>query len=142
MTLIPSVAAVNSRLIMNINKVLKAIQSFAQSYWKVADEVASNIQVTKIDFTTDLKGAFLCNNKVVAYSLIRTELKKCIKNIVENEDWFAFYNRYPMKGPRLRDGCNNFETCFQFEVIDQNNFKVLNIKLYDKITELIGRDGC
>ena len=33
------------------------------------------------------------------------------------------------------------ETCYQYAVLDNNKDKLLNIKVYDKTLDLIGRDG-
>ena len=41
----------------------------------------------------------------------------------------------------MNRGSNNFDTCYQYEVIDEANDKLLNIKVYDKTLDLIGRDG-
>ena len=38
-------------------------------------------------------------------------------------------------------GSNNLATCFQFEIINKEGEKILTIKFYDKILDLIGRNG-
>ena len=41
----------------------------------------------------------------------------------------------------MNRGSNNFDTCYQYEILDECNGKMLNIKVYDKTLDLIGRDG-
>ena len=38
-------------------------------------------------------------------------------------------------------GNNNLDTCYQYAVVDEKNDKLLNVKVYDKFLDLIGRDG-
>jgi hypothetical protein len=38
-------------------------------------------------------------------------------------------------------GNNNLDTCYQYAVLDEKKDKLLNIKVYDKTLDLIGRDG-
>ena len=37
-------------------------------------------------------------------------------------------------------GDNNLDTCFQYCVLDADTDKILNIKIYDKVLDLAGRD--
>ena len=39
------------------------------------------------------------------------------------------------------NGNNNLETCYQYAILNEQNEKQLNIKFYDKMLDLIGRDG-
>ena len=36
---------------------------------------------------------------------------------------------------------NNLQTCLQYSISDSDGKKLLNIKFYDKLLELISRDG-
>ena len=38
-------------------------------------------------------------------------------------------------------GNNNLDTCYQYAVVVEKNDKLLNVKVYDKFLDLIGRDG-
>ena len=42
---------------------------------------------------------------------------------------------------RVVPGDNNLETCYQYSVVNEQNYKLLNVKFYDKILDMIGRDG-
>ena len=37
-------------------------------------------------------------------------------------------------------GSNNLSSCFQYEVRDQDSDKILNVKIYDKFLDLVGRE--
>ena len=41
----------------------------------------------------------------------------------------------------MTQGSNNLHTCYQYAVLSESNEKLLNIKMYDKTLDLIGRDG-
>lgn len=55
------------------------------------------------------------------------------------------HTEYPksMEVPNLRVclGDNRLDTCFQYQIKDVSGGKLLNIKIYDKFLDLIGRDG-
>ena len=42
---------------------------------------------------------------------------------------------------RVLHGSNNLQSCYQYEVLNDDNEKLLNIKVYDKFLDLVGRDG-
>ena len=52
---------------------------------------------------------------------------------------FLSLNNIP--GLRVVNGDNCLDTCFQYAVKDNENRKLLNIKVYDKFLDLCGRDG-
>ena len=41
----------------------------------------------------------------------------------------------------VRFGTNNLDSCYQYEVVDSKKNKVMNIKFYDKILDLVGRES-
>ena len=46
-----------------------------------------------------------------------------------------------INGLHVIRGGNNLDTCYQYTVLGEENDKLLNIKMYDKTLDLIGRDG-
>ena len=46
-----------------------------------------------------------------------------------------------LPGLVVRTGDNNLHSCFQYRVLDVDGVELLNIKFYDKIMDLVGRDG-
>ena len=41
----------------------------------------------------------------------------------------------------MRKGNNNLDSCLQYAVKDADGLKLLQVKIYDKIMDLVGRDG-
>lgn len=52
-----------------------------------------------------------------------------------------FLSLSSISGLRVIRGNNNLDTCYQYAVVDEKNDKLLNVKVYDKFLDLIGRDG-
>ena len=96
---------------------------------------------TQINLAIDLKGALLCDKKNLTCALIMADFASCIKQIFQEELWFEFFNPFQVNLPQFKDGCNFLDTYFQQEALDQYKIKALNIKFYDKLTELVGRGG-
>ena len=42
---------------------------------------------------------------------------------------------------KIADGTNNLDSCFQYVVTDVAGQKLLNIKVYDKVLDLVGREA-
>ena len=42
---------------------------------------------------------------------------------------------------RVVNGENNLYTCFQYAVVNERNDRLMKVKFYDKVLDLIGRDG-
>ena len=49
------------------------------------------------------------------------------------------WNRLP--GLTVRNGSNSLESCFQYRVVDDEQAQLLVVKFYDKLMDLIGREG-
>ena len=47
----------------------------------------------------------------------------------------------PINDLRVVKNSNTLSTCYQYEVKDENNDKMLNLKIYDKIMDLVSREG-
>ena len=41
----------------------------------------------------------------------------------------------------MKSGDNNLASCYQYAVHDADDLKLLQIKIYDKLMDLVGRDG-
>ena len=46
-----------------------------------------------------------------------------------------------MNSPKVKKGDNNLVSCYQFKIIVDNERKVLNVKIYDKIMDCAGKEG-
>ncbi len=54
---------------------------------------------------------------------------------------FKFFNTNNVAAPRVLNGDNVLNSCFQFKLVDADGIKFMNIKIYDKVLDLIGRDN-
>ena len=52
-----------------------------------------------------------------------------------------FISLDPLPDLTTRRGDNNLETCYQYAVQDSYGCKVLNVKFYDKMLDLVSREG-
>ncbi len=71
MTLSAETHELDSMMICRINKVLEAIKKFALCFWRTTEEDVSNFEITKLDITKDLKGAFLPESFDTSYNLLK-----------------------------------------------------------------------
>ena len=73
---------------------------------------------------------------------------KKMKEVLQQEVSLIFndldmnFLRHGLTGDLIvKKGKNNHRTCFQFGVYDDDDRKLFTIKVYDKVLELISRDG-
>ena len=117
-----------------------ALQEHALSFWGCSEQVASQIELSKIDVATDMKGSFLPDLGKSCHNEISQLLSRVIEQVfsTDNTNFLALGS---INGLHVIRGDNNLDTCYQYTVLDEENDKLLNIKMYDKTLDLIGRDG-
>ena len=71
---------------------------------------------------------------------IRKKLDIAFNGII-TDHWRNFLSLSRALNVRIINGDNNLNSCYQYVVKDSDNEKLLTIKIYDKILDLIGRDG-
>ena len=98
------------------------------------------IHVSKLDMTQDFKGAFMPDNPKVAFNMIKSALQTLIDEMIE-EKKFKFFNLSSIPCPKVVRGQNNLDCCQQFAITDENGVKVMNVKFYDKVFDLMARAG-
>ena len=96
--------------------------------------------MTKVDVAIDLKGAFMPDVKSVAYSPIKKTLEGAINQLFSSSQT-NFLSNSPVSGLKVMRGDNNLDTCFQYIVEGEGGDKLLVVKFYDKLLDLIARDG-
>ena len=117
-----------------------ALQEHALSFWGCSEQVASQIELSKIDVATDMKGSFLPDLGKSCHNEISQLLSRVIEQVFSTEST-NFLSLGSINGLHVIRGDNNLDTCYQYTVLDEANDKLLNIKMYDKTLDLIGRDG-
>ena len=121
-------------------KTKTALQEHALTFWGCSQEVASQIELSKIDVATDMKGSFLPD----LGKSYRNEISQLLSRVIEqvfNDNHTNFLALGSISGLHVTQGSNNLDTCYQYTVLSEGNDKLLNIKMYDKTLDLIGRDG-
>ena len=105
------------------------------------DEDIAYIRITKVDFCQDLAGSFIPENEPTAYEAVKGLLSLALAEAGGDEcvrlSTYNYKDDLAVKsaGGRLR-------TCFKYDVVDTDSNKRATIKFYDKMLDLIGREGC
>ena len=87
-----------------------------------------------------MAGSFIPDDASVASSAYRALLEKNIELLLGS----GSTNPLDLSGItdlKITKGGNYLDTCFQHEVWSKDNEKLLNVKAYDKIMDLFGREG-
>ena len=108
--------------------------------WGFDDQAVGQIELTKIDVTMDYKGSFLPRKRYEAYLAIKAILERELGEIFRAPAT-NFLAPAPLTGLKLRCGGNNLTSCVQYAVHDGDGLKLLQVKIYDKLMDLVGRDG-
>ena len=125
---------------MNLKKAVLGIQEHAEKYWEFNPGDLEEIELTKIDVACDMKGAFMPGRDNEKKEFIRKKLDVAFNGII-TDHWRNFLSLSRALNVRIINGDNNLNSCYQYVVKDSDNEKLLTIKIYDKILDLIGRDG-
>ena len=93
-----------------------------------------------MDYAQDFKGSFIPDDP--------TEVLDTMKDILQTEitrifnDYDQNFLCHGLTGDlTVKKGSNCLASCFQFNVLDDDYDKLFTIKVYDKILDLISRDG-
>jgi hypothetical protein len=128
----------NLTLMDDIVRMPEAVRKFAVDNWLTPVYLAEFFDVTKLDSTIDLAGSFgPCIDEWV-FECIREKIQIVIAEMLMRQE-FKFFDVQSPENPTVRAGDNCLDTCYQFGVHDNTGFKFMNIKLYNKLIETVGR---
>ena len=116
------------------------IKTIATSEWGFSDNRQKEITLDKLDVAIDLMGSFIPTDFDEAQKTFRAYLQGLIESNF-NDQQTDFLRIGSSFGLKVNRGDNILPTSFQFTVLDQDNSKLLNIKVYDKMLDLFGREG-
>ena len=116
------------------------MKTHAREYWRFDSEQVELIKPHKIDIAIDMKGGFLAEHFNEAYDTVQGLATKWIRKIFQSTN-SNFIPVFDVEGLETKSGDNNLDSCFQYRVNDQNGNKLLNIKAYDKVLDLVGREA-
>ena len=140
LTLYPETTNLTPRTMGQILQVESALCEHAKAFWGWSEELVGQIELTKIDSAIDLKGSFIPNNRKPVYKEIKMRLEQAMTKVFSDQS-MNFLSLHKIGDFRVVNGDNNLETCYQYAICNESNEKLLNIKFYDKMLDLIGRDG-
>ena len=81
------------------------------------------------------------NKYLNPYDSIKELLSHSISQIFSSDET-NFLSSSPVSDLQILRGNNIHDTCFQYAVKDHLGDKLLVLKIYDKILDLVSRDGC
>lgn len=134
-------SAVLSPVFLNeLNLILMTVKRHSENFWNYNSNESSFINHHKIDVAIDLTGSFITNDFDKAYKVLGILIRSCVDEIFKSEST-NFLTHQNLDALKISKGSNLFESCFQYEVRDSQGSKLLNIKAYDKILDLVGREA-
>lgn len=125
---------------LDIRSVILAVRDHARLAWlhKVSD--TKSIDLYKIDFAKDLTGSFQMSFNRPPAQELQDQLDLIIQDVLSDSD-SNFLSMHPDTELHVRHGNNILSTCAQYEVLDSDRLKLLTIKAYDKVLDLLSREG-
>ena len=71
---------------------------------------------------------------------MKESLSQALYDVLQTED-NNFLMPYQPSELKVTKGDNCLSTCYQFKVADKHHDKLLTVKVYDKVIDLLSRDG-
>ena len=93
-----------------------------------------------MDYAKDFKGSFIPDDPTEAFDIMKDKLEPEINRIFNTYDE-NFLCHSIIGDLTVKKGSNCLASCFQFDVNDDDCDKLFTVKVYDKILDLISRDG-
>lgn len=118
-----------------------AIRHHAKSFWAYSDVDLTGIELNKVDVAVDLNGSFIPTQDKSAKKEIGRLLEEAVREVFSDKS-MNFLSLKAIGGLRVVGGGNSLDTCYQYAVMDAQHNKLLKVKVYDKMLDLISRDGC
>ena len=98
------------------------------------------MHLNKLDTAIDLVGSFQPKDFNTAYSLVQDRVATAVRDIFTDAR-MNFLSRTSVAPLSVRKGRNNLSSSFQYEVRGPDGEKLLQVKVYDKVLDLLGREG-
>ena len=116
------------------------VRRHSENFWNYNSNESSLINHHKIDVAIDLSGSFITNDFDKAFKTFGILTRSCVDEIFKSEST-NFLTHQNLGALKIVSGSNLLDSCFQYEVKDNKGVKLLNIKAYDKILDLVGREA-
>lgn len=87
-----------------------------------------------------MTGSFIASDFEKDFESMKKKIQQTVTEIFQFPDT-NFLSSRPIDSLVIQKGSNLLESCFQYEVREKLGAKLLNIKAYDKILDLVGREA-
>ena len=121
-------------------QVVKTVKKHAQVCWGYNYLELKAIRLCKIDIARDFKGSFIVSDQDEAFEVMSAALSDELRILFSSTET-NFLSANVISDLSVTRGGNSFASCLQFDVNDDGGVKLLTIKVYDKVIDLISRDG-
>ena len=139
-TLNPETTAICSHTMQDKLKVVSVIKSHAKAYWGYNATDLKQIRLGKTDIARDNAGSFIPDVQHLAFDAMSETLRKKLECILSSYET-NFLSTNAIGDLTITKASKNLETCFKFDVEDDERVTILIVKVYDKDIDLISRDG-
>ena len=141
--LTPESAVLDPRFLNNALHIREVVEEHAKKHWSPGSTGAWQIKLGKLDVALDIRGSFLPEHAGAprAFAHLKDQLQLAIGDIFGGaNDAGNFLARAPLHGLKVLVGDNRLPTCYQY-LIKSSGQPLLNVKVYDKVLDLISREA-
>ena len=128
------------RTMFQLRQLQAAVVEHAQLEWGLSEEQAKEVRLNKIDVALDLAGAFLPMHACNAYTKIKNRLKLVLPKVFDVQGG-NMISQKRLPALKVCPNRNTLDTCFQYDVRDDEGSHLMTVKFYDKFLDLLGREG-
>ena len=139
-TLNPETAFLSPRTLQLIKCTVCKVKQYAETVWLFDSKKLMAIELWKIDVAADYYGSFLTDDFKGSYSWVKNVLAACMIDVFESRET-NFLSLFRFGDVVITSGDNNLDSCFQYYVKRERGAGLLKVKLYDKMLDLVARDG-
>ena len=136
----PGTSELSEFTVRNFLQAKRALQEHAKVHWGCSEEETGRISISKLDTTIDLKGSFIPEGGKQRHKWLQPSVKLLVDEFFSRGQQ-NFLSMFDLKDLRVVRGDNILDTCFQYAVLNREGVRLLNIKIYEKTLDMIGRDG-
>ena len=139
LTLKPETANLTPHMSTELVNIVKVIKEHLMITWDLDEDELDEIKMIKLDITQDLYGSFIPKWKGKAFPSIKAHLQAAITMMFTSglPNLLSLGRIWDLKVVR---GQNILDTCYQYFVNNQRRKRILCVKIYDKMMDLLSRE--
>ena len=139
-TLSPETAPINSYTMSRLVQVVNVTRLHARRFWLGSEGDDKAINLVKVDVARDFKGSFIPGPYRVAYNDIKRVIESELPALLADSQT-NFLSLDKDSELSVKPGDNDLDTCYHFDAIDKDGDRLVTIKMYDKVIDLVAREG-